>query len=194
MELSEKSWGYTPSSHPNFHTDFPRKKNDPAIGARPRRCGQGVQGLGGEADRRPAEVGEHRWGADGYICQYNPLYVYIYIYIYLYLCIYTYTYLYLYLYYIRLYYIILYYIKLYHIILNYIILFYIILSYIIFFYFILYIWILYGIEYCGMIWVYLVAILRKKWPRKTPSFLMLSTTADPSEYQGFPEDQFMTLW
>lgn len=26
MEVSEKSWGYTPSSHPNFHTDFPRKK------------------------------------------------------------------------------------------------------------------------------------------------------------------------
>ena len=52
------------------------KKNYPAIGARPRRRGQGVQGLGGEADGRPAEVGEHRWGADGYISQYNPLYTY----------------------------------------------------------------------------------------------------------------------
>ena len=96
MEVSEKSWGYTPSSHPNFHT---------AIGARPRRRGQGVQGLGGEADRRPAEVGEHRWGADGYISQYNPLYTYT---VYIYIDIYILIYIYIILGYILLYYIILY--------------------------------------------------------------------------------------
>ena len=129
MEVSEKSWGYTPSSHPNFHT---------AIGARPRRRGQGVQGLGGEADRRPAEVGEHRWGADGYISQYNPLYTYtVYIYIDIYILIYIY------------------------IILGYILLYYIILYYI-------WIVSVYGIEYCGIRYIWLPFYAKKdreKCPR-----------------------------